>query len=166
MTAYRSQTNRTWPPSTSDYAANPQLAVGDVYYNTSSTRLRVCTSLSPVTWVDVGGSSAIDLPFHDSVTGTTAVVVGSVYIPAAATLTTSSRAMIGTQAGGTATARLRRFSTGLLVTNATWAFTGTGMSAQAMALAASIPAADWYDIELLGDAALTVALLTGLHLEF
>jgi len=113
-----------------------------------------------------GRAPTIDLSFNDSVEGVTAVVVGSVYFAESVVLTTESHAMLGTQAGGTAYLRLRRFSNGVLVTNATWSVTGVGLASDVIAAAATIPAAGWYDIELYGDIGGTISLLKGLHLEF
>lgn len=118
----------------------------------------------------IGGGGApatapVELAFNDSILGTTPLIVGSVYL-GITTITTASRAMVGTQAGGIGTVRLRRNGTGVLVPNATWSFNGVGLSNVTLALAAAIAVADWYDIEIVGDLVGTTALLKGLHLAF
>jgi len=127
------------------------------------------TSVDGIGWSDVasaGYNGFRDLAFNDSVTGVTALLVGSVFFRAAATLLTASRAMIGTQAGGTATLRLRRFGTGVLVPGGEWSASGVGLQSVTLGAPVALPAADWYDIELVGDAALTISLVKGLYLEF
>jgi hypothetical protein len=110
-----------------------------------------------------GGSSIKDLVLNATNTGTSPLVIGAVYLTNAVVYGTSSRALIGTSAGGTATLKLRRQSTGVLVTGASWAVTGA-LADVALGSPITVPATDWYTIELLGDAGGTVSLAYGLTL--
>lgn len=96
-------------------------------------------------------------------TGTSPLVVGAVYLANGVTYGVSSLALIGTVAGGTATLQLRRQTTGVLLSGASWAVTGA-LASVALVGPAAVPATDWYTIELLGDAAGTVSLAYGLTL--
>jgi len=96
--------------------------------------------------------------FNQTQTGTTPLLIGSVYLPAG-TLQATAKCMLGTLAGGTATIELRRFTGGAAIT--TWTATG---ALQNSVLGGSVvtPADDWYDLYLYGDAGPTVAILKGL----
>ncbi|MGL4255620.1 MAG: hypothetical protein ACRCSL_04745 [Microbacterium sp.] len=96
--------------------------------------------------------------------GTAAVVAGAVYLHVGMVLRTSSRALLGTLAGGTATVRLRRQSTGVLLAGASWSSTGVGLADAALAADVTVADTDWYTIELVGDAPATEALAYGLRL--
>jgi len=100
----------------------------------------------------------------DGVDGTAAVVLGAVYLVAGMTLMTTSRALVGTSAGGTGTVQLRRESTGVLLAGASWAYTGSGLSDQALAAAVTVANTDWYTIEMVGSAVGTIPLVYGLRL--
>jgi hypothetical protein len=104
------------------------------------------------------GSGVVVRQAHDeSQIGVAPLLVGSVYLPLGV-LQGTSRAMLGTSAGGTATLELRRFTGGAVV--ATWTATG---ALQTSALGADgAVVADWYDLYLYGDAGPTEALLKGL----
>ncbi len=96
--------------------------------------------------------------FDENHTGTTPELVGSVYLPLG-TLQSNARCMLGTTAGGTATLELRRFTGGAVV--ATWTAAGA-LQDSLLGSSIGLPAADWYDIYLYGDAAPTVAVVKGL----
>lgn len=96
--------------------------------------------------------------------GTAAVVAGAVYLHVGMVLRTASRALLGTLGGGTATMRLRRQSTGVLLTGASWSSTGVGLADAALAADVTVADTDWYTIELVGDAVATIALGYGLRL--
>jgi hypothetical protein len=105
-----------------------------------------------------GNGTRIRQAFDQTQTGTTPLHVGAVYLPLG-TLQASARCMLGTTAGGTATVELRRFTGGAVIT--TWNVTGALADAP-LGAAAVIPAADWYDLYIYGDAGPTVALVKGL----
>jgi hypothetical protein len=117
-------------------------------------------SANPSTWVNIGtdAGARIQQALNENVTGVTFDHVGSIYLPLGS-LQSSSRCMLGTLAGGTATLELRRFTGGAVV--ATWAVTGT-LADKTLGAPAALPATDWYDLHLKGDAAPTVAQLKGL----
>lgn len=96
--------------------------------------------------------------FEQSQTGTTPLLVGSVYL-VAGTLQATSKCMMGTSAGGTATVELRRFTGGAVIT--TWAASGARQN-KTLGATAAIAAADWYDVYLYGDAGPTVAEVWGM----
>lgn len=98
-----------------------------------------------------------------SITGTSPLVVGAVYLLSGQVLSTSSRALIGTGAGGTATLQLRRQTTAVLLSGASWAVTG-GLASIALGSPVTVANTDWYTIELFGSAGGTVSLAYGLVL--
>lgn len=105
-----------------------------------------------------GNGTRIRNAFSEDQTGTTPLLVGSVYLPFGA-LQALSRSMLGTTAGGTATLELRRFTGGTVV--ATWQATGALQDVQ-LGAPVNLPATDWYDIYIYGDAGPTVAVVKGL----
>lgn len=104
-----------------------------------------------------------DFAFGASVTGTSPLAIGAVYLTSNWVLSVNSRALIGTAAGGTATLQLRRQGTGILLSGASWAVTG-GLADISLGGTVTVAATDWYTIELLGGAGPTVALAYGLSL--
>lgn len=105
-----------------------------------------------------GSGTRIRQAFDQTQTGTTPLLVGSVYLPAG-TLQAVSRSMLGTTGGGTATLELRRFTGGAVITS--WDTTGA-LADTPLAAAATIPASDWYDVFIYGDAGPTVAVVKGM----
>jgi len=98
-----------------------------------------------------------------SITGTSPLVVGAVYLLSGQVLSTSSRALIGTAAGGTATLNLRRQTTAVLLSGASWAVTGA-IASVVLGSPVTVSNTDWYTIELSGSAGGTVSLAYGLVL--
>jgi len=98
-----------------------------------------------------------------SITGTSPLVVGAVYLLSGQVLSTSSRALIGTGAGGTATLNLRRQTTAVLLSGASWAVTGA-IASVVLGSPVTVANTDWYTIELSGSAGGTVSLAYGLVL--
>jgi len=98
-----------------------------------------------------------------SITGTSPLVVGAVYLLSGQVLSTSSRALIGTGAGGTATLNLRRQTTAVLLSGASWAVTGA-IASVVLGSPVTVSNTDWYTIELSGSAGGTVSLAYGLVL--
>lgn len=101
--------------------------------------------------------------FGASVTGTSALVIGAVYLESGQILSTSSRALIGTAAGGMATLQLRRQTTAVLL-GVSWTVTGAIANAAMSGGPLTITNTDWYTIELVGGAAATISLAYGLVL--
>lgn len=112
-----------------------------------------------------GGGGDQHLIVTGQVTGTGPEVVGAVYLTNGMTIDQTSRAYLGTSAGGTATLRVRRTGTGTLVGGFSWSVTG-GLADTTLAGNVSITDSDWYTFELLGDAGGTVALAYGVRLTF
>lgn len=106
----------------------------------------------------VGQGTRIRQAHDENQTGTTPKLVGSVYLPGGS-LGAEARVMLGTVAGGTASLELRRFTGGTLIY--TWTATGALQDVPAIG-GIMIPANDWYDLYLYGDAGPTVAVLKGL----
>ena len=106
----------------------------------------------------VGDATEISQAFDQEQTGTTPLLVGSVFLPVG-TLQAASRVMLGTGAGGTATLELRRFTGGALL--ATWTQTGA-LQDTLLGASVAVADADWYDITIFGDAGPTVAQIKGL----
>ena len=98
-----------------------------------------------------------------SQTGTSALVIGAVYLTSGQVLSTASRALMGTGAGGTATLNLRRQTTAVLLSGASWAVTGA-IADVALGSPVTVVNTDWYTIELSGSAGGTVSLAYGLVL--
>ena len=111
-----------------------------------------------------GGDGGKELAFNALHEGTSSLAIGAVWLTAGQVLSTDSRALIGTVAGGTATLRLRRHSDAALLTNAVWTVTGVEASV-ALSASATAPASDWYTLELSGDDVATISVAHGLHLE-
>jgi hypothetical protein len=110
-----------------------------------------------------GGGDAFssDLAFQGEATGTSPVVIGSVYLPAV-TLTTASRVLLGVVGAGTATLRFVEQATSTIV--ATWTRTGALTDVALGAPTAALPAG-WYVFDLAGDVPATVVRCYGAHLE-
>jgi len=105
----------------------------------------------------------LELSLNGSHTGTSPLVIGAVYLTAGTIYGTSSGALLGTGAGGTATLQLRRQTTAVLFAGASWAVTG-GLANVVLGSPATVPNTDWYTIELLGSAGGTISLAYGLRL--
>lgn len=129
------------------------LEAGDQAYVTGSG-LYVCTSptLGSATWSAVGSGSGgpVNLSFDGLVTGVDPTVIGAIYLLNGATVLAASQALVGTVGGGTATLRVRRQSTGVLVAGFEWSVAG-GLANATLAGNVSIVADDWYTFELLGN---------------
>ena len=102
-----------------------------------------------------------DLAFQGENTGTSPLVIGSVYLPGFA-LTTASRVLLGVVGAGTATLRLVEQATSTVI--ATWTRTGALTDVPLAAPTAALPAG-WYVFDLAGDAGGTVTRCYGAHLE-
>lgn len=176
----RSQYGRDWGnyatiaecPNAPSYAGASNkisgvLEVGDTAWVTGVGRV-FCRAPGTAGSLDaVWGTGEDQLPLRgvgDGVDGTAAVILGAVYLQAGMTLTTDSRAIVGTSAGGTGTVRLRRESTGVLLAGASWAYTGAGLSNVALGAAVAVANTDWYTVEMVGDAVGTIPLVYGLRL--
>lgn len=59
MSGYPSQQNKIWSPSATDYGIEVLLRTGDLYYNTTSEKLRQCTNAATAAWADVGGGGGV-----------------------------------------------------------------------------------------------------------
>lgn len=107
-----------------------------------------------------GGGTRVDQALVDQQTGTTPLLVGSVFLPAG-TLQASSSVLMGTGGAGTASLEIRRASLGTLVAT----FTAAAIPAEVtLGSAVALPGAEFYDITIFGDAAPTTAILNGLNL--
>lgn len=155
----------TWAGADTD-----SLEAGDTAYVTGTGRVHCTSAGTPgaldAVWVATGGATSrtIDLVFQGVCEGTAPVVVGAVYLLNGDSIDATSNALVGTAAGGTGTVQLRRQGTGALLGGASWAYTGTGVSNDALAASVSVVANDWYTIEVVGDAGATIALAYGLRL--
>lgn len=143
------------------------LEVGDTAWVTGVGRV-FCRSTGTPGALDAVWGTGVDAfalrGVGDGVDGTAAVILGAVYLQAGMTLTTDSRALVGTTAGGTGTVQLRREGTGALLPGASWASTGAGLSSVALGAAVSVASTDWYTIEMVGDVVGTIPLVYGLRL--
>lgn len=145
------------------------LEAGDQAYVTGSG-VYVCTSptLGSAVWSAVGGASVgtpMNLSFDGLVTGVDPTVIGAIYLLSGAIVLAASRALLGTVGGGTATLRVRRQSSGVLVAGFEWSVTG-GIANAVLAGDVNIAADDWYTFELLGDDAPTVSAAYGAQLFY
>jgi hypothetical protein len=148
--------------ATAGLPASAAVEVGDTAFDTTLGTLVVCTAVGPVVWSAVGGGVAgFDLSFQGENTGTSPLVIGSVYLPAT-TLTVASRVLLGVVGAGTATLRLVEQATSTVV--ATWTQTGALTDVPLAAPTAALPAG-WYVFDLAGSAAGTVTRCYGAHLE-
>jgi hypothetical protein len=142
------------------------LEAGDQAYVTGSG-LYVCTTatLGAAVWVLVGGGAGpfVDISLDAVVTGAGPEVVGAVYLFSGSVILAASRSLLGTLAGGTATLRVRRQSTGVLVAGFQWSVTGVITNAVLVGNV-NIVADDWYTLELERDAGPTVAVCYGVQL--
>lgn len=94
-------------------------------------------------------------------TGTSPLTIGALYLPEGHLISAGSRALIGTVDGGTATLRLRSQSTAEVLV--IWERTGA-LADVALGTPVTVAVADWYALELVGDAEPSVSLAFGLHL--
>lgn len=112
------------------------------------------------------GAYSYTLSFSTPGSGTSPVVVGAVYLTSGSVILATSNALVGTAAGGTGTLQLRRNGTGALLSGASWAYTGTGVSNITLSGSVSVSVSDWYTAEIVGDSGATVPIAYGLSLNF
>lgn len=146
--------------------ANGQLLLG----NGSGFTLGTLTAGAGITITNAAGSVTVaanasapqSIVLDATATGGTATIIGTIYVPAARTLTVSSLAYIGgSLVGDTTTLTLNPAGGGAAV--ATWTRTGT-LGSQALTSGGTIAAAGWYDLTLQGTAGSGVAFARGLYL--
>jgi hypothetical protein len=119
---------------------------------------------SDATWSSTADHPAASTTSLNTIhTGDTPLVIGALWLVAGQILHQASHALIGVQTTGTATLRLRRQSTGVLLAGADWVRNAT-LGDQALAADVTVANTDWYTIELLGDDPATVSLAFGLQL--
>ena len=130
-----------------------------------SLRLRSDTALTNATLFglrfvySLGNGTRIRQAIDAEVTGDTFENVGSVYLPAG-TLQAPGRIFAGATTGpDSAEIELRRETGGTLIT--TWTAVGT-LQEMTLGGGVTIPAGDWYNIRLRGDAGGVVAVLKGI----
>lgn len=109
-----------------------------------------------------GGFAGYNGPLVFDQTGTTELHVGSIYLTNGSTISTDTTVLLGTQAGGTASFRIRQFTGGTLIL--TLASASVGLSVITLGAPVAISADDYYDFYLFGDAGPTVSVIRGLNL--
>lgn len=114
-------------------------------------------------WTPLGGGfSGYNGPLVAEQTGVVESHVGSIYLTSGSTVSVDTTALMGTQAGGTASFRVRRFTGGAIVLTLT--SSSTGLSVASLGAPVAIAADDYYDFFLFGDAAPTVSIIRSLYL--
>jgi hypothetical protein len=146
--------------------ANGQIPLG----NGSGYTLGTLTAGAGITVTNASGSVTVasnangpqSIVLDATATGGTATVIGTIYVPAARTLTASSLAYIGgSLVGDTSVLTLNPAGGGAAV--ATWTRVGT-LGSQAVTGTPTITPAGWYDLTLQGTAGSGTAFARGLYL--
>ena len=111
----------------------------------------------------VTGAQSIHVPVAASTlagAGTSPVAYGAVWLLNGQIVQATSRALVGAVGGGTATVQVRRQSTSALVAGLSWS-TAAALNDQTLALAVTIPADDWYVLEVVSDTVGAYAVVQG-----
>lgn len=104
----------------------------------------------------------LDVSFQGENTGTSPLVIGSVWFPATTTLAATARVLAGVVGAGTATVRLVEQATSTVV--ATWT-TAAALGNVTLGAPTAALASGWYVFDLAGSAAGTVTRCYGAYLE-